>query len=243
MRLKITGSIWQKSAKERSQIVGKVCKRLFDFYGTSRLGNPKDPVSDLIFIIVSNKTTSEMAKLIYKRIKEEFGDWDSLIKSPSNQRKLRMLLRPAGLSRIKSKQIWYSLNQIKRDFGKCSLQEIKRKDDAEVHNYLIALPGVSDKVAKCVMMYTMGRQVLPVDAHVHRVTRRLGWTSRKRADQSHEELEALVAPTYRYNFHVNCIQHGRMICLPQIPICNICPVNRYCEYYAEIKEVELPIGK
>ena len=99
---------------------------------------------------------------------------------------------------------------------------------------LITLPGVSDKVAKCVMMYTMGKQVLPVDAHVHRVTRRLGWTSRKRADQTHEELEALIRPEQRYNFHVNCIQHGRLICIPHTPICNICPVNQYCEYYAKM---------
>ena len=98
MKLKITGSIWLKSEEERSQIVEKVCKGLLDFYGTSRLGNPKESVSDLVFIIVSNKTTSEMAKLIYKRIRAEFGNWENLMKSPSNQRKLRIILRPAGLS-------------------------------------------------------------------------------------------------------------------------------------------------
>lgn len=232
MKLKKTGSIWLKLEEDRLRIVRRVCEELLDFYGTSRLGNPKDPVSDLIFIIISNKTTPEMARQVYGWIKEEFQDWESLIKSPHNQKVLRSLLRPAGLSTIKSKQIWGSLKKIKIDFGKCSLRTMKNMGDDEIHDYLIDLPGVSDKVAKCVMMYTMGRQVLPVDAHVHRVTRRLGWTTRKRADQSHEELEALVEPDRRYNFHVNCIQHGRMLCRPELPLCNSCPISQYCEYYA-----------
>jgi endonuclease III len=235
MRLKKTGSIWLRTEDERSEIVEEVCKSLLYFYGTSRLGNPKDPVSDLVFIIISNKTTPEMARLIYKRLRSQFVNWEYLIAVPSNQKKLRTLIRPAGLSRVKSKQIWYALNKIRRDFGRCSLQKLKKMGDVDVHEYLIGLRGVSDKVAKCVMMYTMGRQVLPVDAHVHRVARRLGWTSRKRADQSHEELEALVAPSYRYNYHVNCIQHGRIICLPQVPLCDICPIKRFCEYYAKTK--------
>lgn len=234
MRLKKTGSIWLKPEEERLETVEKVCKLLFDFYGTSRLGNPKNSVNDLIFIIISNKTTPEIARFLYKRLRNEYKDWEQLIEVPSNQKKLRAVLRPGGLSRVKSKQIWYLLKKIKRDFGKCSLRHLRRLEDSEVHDYLIGLPGVSDKVAKCVMMYTMGREVLPVDAHVHRVTRRLGWTTRKRADQSHEELEALVKPQYRYNFHVNCIQHGRIICLPQVPLCDICPIKNYCEYYSKL---------
>ncbi len=234
MQLKKTGSIWLKPKEGRRDIVEKVCKMLLSFYGMSRLGNPKDSLNDLIFIIISNKTTPEIARLLYARLRNEYKDWEQLVDVPSNQRKLRAILRPGGLSRVKSKQIWYLLKKIKRDFGKCSLRQLRRLEDVEVHDYLISLPGVSDKVAKCVMMYTMGREVLPVDAHVHRVSRRLGWTTRKRADQSHEELEALVKPQYRYNFHVNCIQHGRMICLPQVPLCDICPIKNYCEYYSTL---------
>ena len=92
----------------------------------------------------------------------------------------------------------------------------------------MGLDGVSEKVAKCVMMYTLGFDVLPVDVHVHRVATRLEWTNRKRADQCHEELEALVKPRYRFAFHVDCICHGRAVCRPKNPRCNDCVIRRYC---------------
>jgi hypothetical protein len=91
--------------------------------------------------------------------------------------------------------------------------------------------GVSDKVARCVMMYTMEFEVLPVDAHVHRVARRLGWTNQERPEHSHEELEALVPPNLRYTFHVDCVAHGRELCRPIHPRCSPCALKLQCVYY------------
>src|SRR5262249_43991044 len=99
--------------------------------------------------------------------------------------------------------------------------------------YLAELPGVSDKVAKCVMMYTLGFDVLPVDVHVFRVASRLGWTSRCRADQCHDDLEALVQPKHRYAFHVDCICLGRAVCTPVHPDCPACPIRQYCVYFKQ----------
>lgn len=86
-------------------------------------------------------------------------------------------------------------------------------------------------MAKCAMMCALGFDVLPVDAHVHRIAVRLGWTVRKRADQCHEELESVVAPQYRFGFHVACIAHGRAVCRPAKPRCDGCVIRTYCEYF------------
>ena len=96
--------------------------------------------------------------------------------------------------------------------------------------YLTKLPGVSTKVAYCVMMYTMDRQVLPVNVHVHRICRRLGWLDKKRADQSHEVLAALVPPQRRFAFHVDCLMLGRQVCTPSKPKHSDCILREYCEY-------------
>jgi endonuclease-3 len=146
-------------------------------------------------------------------------------------RVLRKILGPAGLSLVKSRQIRATLGRIRRDFGKCDLSALRRNQDTgQVEVYLVSLPGVSTKVARCVMMYTLAAQVLPVDAHVHRIAGRLGWIDRRRADQSHEELDALVPASLRYAFHVDCIAHGRAICRPQKPNCPRCCLKRYCPY-------------
>ncbi len=227
--IKRSGTIWAKAPRIRSRIVASVCAALRSTYGAPRLGNPVRSVDDLVFVTISNKTAPRMARKTYRRLKDTYETWEDMLASPLAS--LRSILKPAGLSTVKSRQLRAALGKIKRDFGRCDLRALKGKKEEEIHSYLAALPGVSDKVAKCVMMYTMAASVLPVDTHVHRVTTRLGWTARKRADQCHEELESLVPGKWRYVFHVGCVLHGREVCRPQSPLCERCCINRYCEYF------------
>jgi endonuclease III len=230
--VKRTGSIWVRPSRVQSAVVTAVCRTLQGAYGVPRLGNPKKSVDDLLFIVISNKTTPCMARMTFQRLRTRYQAWDDMLLSPLAT--VRSVLRPAGLSAVKSRQLHAALRKIKQDFGRCDLRDLRRKTEAEIHAYLTSLPGVSDKVAKCVMMYTMGARVLPVDAHVHRVATRLGWTTRKRADQSHEELESLVPLGRRYAFHVDCVLHGREVCRPRSPVCQRCCINRYCEYFRKL---------
>lgn len=224
-----TGVIWRKSPAIRVREVASVCAALSNTYGTPRFRNPTDPLDDLIFIMLSNKTGPATARRTYRHLRRRFPRWDNILSAPLSR--LASILRPAGLSAVKSRQIRAALYRIKKEFGKCNLNALKRTSADDAEDFLVGLPGASEKVAKCVMMYTLGFQVLPVDTHVHRVSSRLGWTSRKRADQCHKELEALLAPALRSNFHVGCIAHGRKLCRPKTPLCLSCPISDHCEYF------------
>jgi endonuclease-3 len=226
---KKTGAIWRKRPSIRAKMVRGVCDSLKLRYGTPRFGNPRDPLDDLIYIILSNKTTPGTARSTYDRLRKRFQKWDDVLDAPNSV--LRSLIRPAGLSTVKSRHIRAALRSLKKRFGACDLTGLKQLDGRAVEDYLVGLPGVSEKVAKCVMMYTLGLPVLPVDTHVFRVSSRLGWTARRRADQCHAELEALIPAMLRRNFHVACIAHGREICRPLAPLCRKCCVNRYCDYF------------
>lgn len=232
MQIKQTGSIWRKRRNVRAQIVTRVCEALEAEYGRPRLGNPGKPLDDLIFILISNRTSPHLAEQTYQRLKENFPKWENVLESSPS--KLRDLLKPAGLSLKKSRQIRSLLGKVKSDFGRCSLHTLVSWQDSEIHEYLTQLSGVSDKVAKCVMLYTLSSKVLPVDVHVYRVSKRLGWTARNRAAQAHDELEALIPPSRRFAFHVDCIAHGRLICRSK-PDCKRCNVRRYCEYFKTVK--------
>lgn len=215
--------------RSRDRIVQRVCDLLEIQYQTPRHGNPKNSLDDLVYIVLSNKTSPATAKRVYRELKERFPRWNDVVRSRAST--LERVLRPAGLSRVKSRQICSALAKIESDFGSCTLRQLRRLSTIEAEAYLTRLPGVSDKVAKCVLMYTCAAAVLPVDSHVHRVARRLGWTVRKRADQCHGDLEGLVPPNRRYAFHVNCIAHGRAVCRPAKPACERCCINMYCLYY------------
>ena len=199
------GEIWDRSPEERSSIVASVCEALEAAYGLPRFGNPVEPLDDLIYTVLTNKASPGVARRLFEQVKERFATWDEVLESPDT---LPQLIQPGGLAVKKSAQIVATLRKVRSDFGACNLDPLKNRPEPEVEGYLVSLPGVSLKVAKCVMMYTLGAAVLPVDAHVHRVARRLGWTQRKRADQCHEEFEALVPRERRHAFHVDCIAHG-----------------------------------
>jgi endonuclease III len=223
-----SGAIWKESPNNRSQTVRRVCELLEAVYGRPRLGNPRDPVDDLMYVILSNKTSPATAGSVYGELKRLFRHWDDLLGQDS--RHLRRVLAPAGLFRVRARQIRAALLKIRKDFGRCDLNRLRDWRCEDAHAYLTSLPGVSDKVARCVMMYTLKAEVLPVDAHVHRIAVRLGWTARKRADQCHAELEAIVPPRRRYAFHVDCLIHGREMCRPINPSCENCTIRRYCRY-------------
>lgn len=222
--------VWRHPTRIVSpRTVRLIVSRLVDAYGSPRHGNPRRPLDDLFYVILSNKTTPVAACRAYRSLRRAYRSWGDITQRELSR--LKALLEPAGLSNIRANQIVRIVEQLRRRFGFVTLAPLKGLPVSEVEAVLTELPGVSLKVAKCVSMYTLGVPVLPVDSHVHRISLRLGWTRRKRADQCHEELEAIVPPPLRYAFHVSCVAHGRVICRPTNPRCESCVIRRFCAYY------------
>lgn len=177
--------------------------------------------------MLSQMTTGPSYERVFERFKATLGTWEALLKT--SPRKVKALIADAGLSNQKAPRLIAIARRLSEDFGAVALSPLLAMDDAEVEDYLTSLPGVGLKTAKCVMMYAMGREVLPVDTHVMRVATRLGLLSRStsRADV-HASLEAVVNPDRRYSFHVNAVAHGRQICRARAPLCSACPLDRSC---------------
>ena len=101
--------------------------------------------------------------------------------------------------------------------------------DDEVAAFLQDLPGVGPKTVACVLAFALDRDVIPVDTHVHRVARRLGfYGDRTDAAQAHSILQRAVPPGLRVAMHVGLIRLGREICRPARPRCEECPLNDLC---------------
>ena len=186
-------------------------------------------MDELVFIILSQMTTSKSFGRVFDRLKVRTKDWSHVLRMPL--RKLKALIGDAGLSHQKGPRIKAILKRLERDFGRVSLDALRRMPDDDVEAYLTSLPGVGVKTAKCVMMYSLGRRVLPVDTHVWRVARRLGFVSASVPyPEIHGALEVVVPPADRYSFHVNALSHGRKVCIALRPRCRGCPLRRLCPY-------------
>jgi len=227
--LKKSVPVWLKKQAVRDLVIRRICSALKRRYGTSRLGNPSDPLDDLIYIILSTRTRQLSLGATYRTLKGTFLTWDTLL--PKHRRKLERILAPGGLGRLKARQIVEILSSLRKAYGHATLAPLSKMSDSDAELFLTSLPGVGLKVAKCVMMYTLRRQVLPVDIHVHRIAKRIGLQTKKRPDTSQQLIETAVPPELRYSFHVNAIAHGREVCLSQRPRCDVCVIARWCAYY------------
>jgi endonuclease III len=139
------------------------------------------------------------------------------------------LINDAGLSRQKAPRIRAVLDTVARDFGSLSLEGLRVRSDADVEAYLTGLPGVGTKTAKCIMMYSLHRLVLPVDTHVWRLGRRLRLVAPELSyEKAQTALEQAVRPEDRFSFHVNGVAHGRAVCRAIRPRCEQCVLRARC---------------
>lgn len=214
--------------------IHEVCTILELTYGNPRLGNQDNPLDELLFIVLSNRTGEVVCKASFQRLRTAYPDWNAI--TQCDLERIAHLIAPSGFARLRAKQIVSIIDRLRDTFGRATLDSLAQMTTADAEAYLIGLPGVAAKVAKCVLMYSLGRQVLPVDVHVHRVAQRLGLHVKRRPDTSQAMIEAAIPPRLRYGFHVNCVAHGRAICRTQKPKCHICPLAHICEYYSACGE-------
>ena len=126
-----------------------------------------------------------------------------------------------GLADTKAPRIQAILREVEARRGAFDSFLAELSDD-EARAELVSLPGVGPKTAAVVLSFSLGRDAMPVDTHVHRVTRRLGLvppnTSAERADRL---LHELVPEGLRTPLHVALIRLGREICKAPTPRCGI----------------------
>ena len=121
--------------------------------------------------------------------------------------------------------------------GNLSLEFLAGMPADEAINWLKRLPGVGPKTAACVLLFSFGKPVFPVDTHIFRISKRLGWLDEKVNEaKANELLDQVVPNEIKYRLHLNMIAHGRQICRPQNPRCQECVIKHLCEYFRKRKE-------
>ena len=93
---------------------------------------------------------------------------------------------------------------------------------------LQTLPGVGRKTANVVLTELGKIPALPVDTHVFRVARRLGLAAGATPEKVEEQLKAFFHSRYWRKLHHWLIWHGRRVCKAPRPLCEVCPLRKYC---------------
>jgi endonuclease III len=197
----------------------------FDHY------NLKDPLDELLFIILSTRTEEKSYRSSFRVLKQLFPTHD-LIDGATTDEIVSAIAR-GGLSTLKAKTIRNLLDSIVERFGIPTLEPLRAMNDKEAETFLSGLPGIGKKIARCVLMYSFGRQVFPVDTHCWRISRRLGWVRPTQKDKrcgprDMDRLQEKIPPELRFSLHVNMVSLGREICVAGTPKCASCPILKLC---------------
>jgi len=181
----------------------------------------------LIATILSQNTNDNNSYKAYQNLKSHYQSWNEL--ADEKRVTIEKVIRVAGLAKQKSEAIKKLLDSLKKS-GNISINFVKRLDNNSAIEQLTNYKGIGAKTASCVLLFSLDRNICPVDTHVHRTTNRIGIVSEKTPDKTFFALNKNFPERIAHSFHTNLIRLGREICTPTKPGCGVCPLIKICRY-------------
>lgn len=184
----------------------------------NRLGRKYDSFKVLISTILSARAKDEVTEVISEELFRKYPTAEKLARA--NKKDIIKIIRRIGFFNNKSKNIIAAAKMVRDDFGGKVPQGLEK---------LLEIPGVGRKVANCVLVYAYGKQAIPVDTHVHRLSNRLGWVKTKTPEETEIVLEKIVPKKHWNIVNEVFVSHGKSICVPVSPFCSKCPIFKSCQ--------------
>lgn len=224
----------QPSKKEqRTDLVKEKTKRIA-LTLEKFLGKPKqalrsgDPLDVLIGTILSQNTNDRNSHRAYTKLRTAFRSWQEALDAPVKE--LADMIRVGGMADSKARWIQKLLRELRAKRKKLSMGYLRTTPTDEIFAELTAYDGVGMKTTSCVCLFALGRDVFPVDTHVHRLCNRLGLVKTNTPDKTFEAMRPLVPKGKAYSLHTNLIRFGRRVCKAQNPQCGVCPLYEECAW-------------
>ena len=201
--------------------------RLAKRFGELEPPRAVDPLDELILTVLSQHTSDLNAERAFADLRRAYPSWRAVVDAPSAE--VADVIRSGGLANTKAPRIQAILREVRERQGVFTLDILRSMSDADARAYLTSLPGIGPKTAAVVLSFALGRDAMPVDTHVLRVTKRLGIVPpRASAERADRLLHELVPDGLRTPLHVAFIRLGREICKAPTPRCAQCPLKDLC---------------
>jgi endonuclease-3 len=178
------------------------------------------PFTVLISTILSQRTRDENTIRATEQLFSVYKTADEIASAPLE--KIQELIKPSGFYRVKARRVKEVARLIAQSYGGRVPEEEEE---------LLKLPGVGRKTANCVLVYGHGKEAIPVDTHVHRITNRLGLVDSNTPGKTEKELRKKIPRRYWLELNSLFVKFGQQICRPVKPRCKECPVTRECRHY------------
>ncbi|MBR1619380.1 endonuclease III [bacterium] len=178
----------------------------------------KDPYLVLIACILSLRTNDRTTYPATMRMLE-------LAKTPQemmrvNVEDLSKAIYPVGFYKNKAGQII--------ELSKILVEKYNGKVPCDIEE-LCKFRGVGRKTANLVLSEGFNEPAICVDVHVHRIFNRLGYIKTKNPEETEFTLRKRLPEKYWIPINSLLVTHGQNVCKPLKPLCNMCPIEKYCD--------------
>ena len=180
--------------------------------------NFKNPYLVLIACILSLRTNDKTTYPATLRMLE-------LAKTPEEMAKVNVedlarAIYPVGFYANKARQIVQLSKELVEKYNSQVPEEIEE---------LIKFNGVGRKTANLVLAKGFNKPAICVDVHVHRIFNRLGYVKTKNPEETEFALREKLPKKYWIDINTLIVTFGQNICKPQNPLCEKCPISKYCD--------------
>ena len=144
-----------------------------------------NPADELVFTILSQHTSDINSERAFKILMENFDSLNDIADAAISQ--IEKCIKSAGLYRIKAKRIKDVLMWVSAEVGSFDLSFLSEMPLEDAKNWLKRIDGIGPKTAAIILCFSLGMPAMPVDTHIYRVSKRLGYIGPKvSADKAHD---------------------------------------------------------
>lgn len=182
-----------------------------------------DPFLILISEVFLQRTKAHQVMPVFMKFIEKYPDPHSL--SRADLESIEEAVASLGL---KKRAVYL------KNLG-TSIIELFEGEIPKTKEKLLKLPGVGPYTANAVLCFAYGEAVSLIDSNVIRIYGRLfgfvyrGIKPNKKIQKLADSILDLFRPR---EFNRALIDLGAVVCTARRPSCNLCPIRRHCDFYA-----------
>ncbi len=210
-----------QNARQRA---GKIYKALEKAYPDARCALVhKGALQLLVATILSAQCTDERVNKVCVGLFKKYRKAADFANAQLSE--LEDDIRSTGFFRNKARNIKVMCEALIRDYGGRVPGELAE---------LIKLPGVGRKTANVVLGDAFGVPGITTDTHVIRLSRLMGLSLNTEPFKLEQDLQKLIQQKNWTRFSHLMIFHGRRVCVARRPVCDSCPVSRWCCFFQSL---------
>lgn len=190
--------------------------------------NYETPFQLLVAVILSAQCTDKRVNMVTPALFHDYPTPEAL--ASSTPEVIFEYVRSVSYPNNKAKHLVGMAQMLMKDFN----GEVPDNLDD-----LVKLPGVGRKTANVMQAVIWGRDAMPVDTHVFRVSHRIGLVTDKHTTPLAVEKEltkhfpkGIIATAHHW-----LILHGRYTCTALRPKCESCGLRLLCKHYKKTNPI------